>query len=425
LAVVFLVAAASSVSCRFTSTTETNVAEPRFVAPGEFEPQEYIWLFWNEAGFLGGPPFGNTLVEMMRALTPHAKVRLMFGNWTGSVERDASQTPLTPEAAETRLRARLVHEGIDLRRVELFHSGVLFGALQDPGPTFLRRSDGQLAVADYGFAHPDPAVETIDRSIAARLGLPTVSSKLVSEGGARQSNGKGTIMLVESVEFDRNPGWTRERIAAEHLRVNGARKVVWLKSGPKEEQWGKLEDGRWGIGTGGHIDQFARFVDPKTIVLAQVVESERDASPILRETYERMERNAAILSKATDQDGNPFRVLRVPMPQQMTWRVNFDELTRTERYWFEGAMKGESIEFYLPASYLNFILANGVLLTSKYWREGEPESMRERDALARDALAVAFPDRRIIQIDARAMLHDGAGLHCWSCNQPFATAASR
>lgn len=49
-----------------------------FVAPGEFEPQEYIWLSWNEAGFLGGPSFSGTLLELMRVLTPHVKGRAVI-----------------------------------------------------------------------------------------------------------------------------------------------------------------------------------------------------------------------------------------------------------------------------------------------------------------------------------------------------------
>jgi len=84
----------------------------------------------------------------------------------------------------------------------------------------------------------------MDREIAARLGLPTVASKLVSEGGARQVNGRETLLLVEAMELARNPGSSREEIEREHARVDGATKVIWLKQGPVEEGWGRLGDGR-------------------------------------------------------------------------------------------------------------------------------------------------------------------------------------
>ncbi len=58
------------------------------------------------------------------------------------------------------------------------------------------------------------------------------------------------------------------------------------------------------------------------------------------------------------------------------------------------------------------------MITAKYWREGRPESMRQRDAQARAALEAAFPGRRIVQIDATALLYDGAGPHCYTRNQP-------
>lgn len=46
--------------------------------------------------------------------------------------------------------------------------------------------------------------------------------------------------------------------------------------------------------------------------------------------------------------------------------------------------------------------------------------MKRKDMLALEALRAAFPDRTVVQIDATPMLHDGAGIHCWSRNQPYA-----
>lgn len=404
-------------------TTEQERARQaghRFVAPGEFEPQEYIWLSWNETGVMGGPPFSDTLLDLMRVLTPQVKVRLMYSNWPGYVEKQMKMSPMTPNRAESRLRERLLSAGLNLDRIEMFHWDVPYGAIQDPGPFFLRGPDGQLAVADYAYSHPNPAVEAMDREIAARLGLPTLRSEIVSEGGARQSNGKGTLMLVDSVELDRNPGKSREEIEAEHRRIHGASKVIWLEHGPKEEEWGKLSDGRWGIGTGGHIDEFARFADAHTILLAEVSQEERASSPVLRETYERMEANFAILKNATDQEGRPFRILRIPVPELMTRQIDYDDLNQEERSWFEGARPGERMEFYLPGSYLNLIIANGVVVTSRYWREGESEAMRHKDLMALKELKRAFPGRTVVQVDATPMLYDGAGIHCWSRNQPYA-----
>ena len=140
----------------------------------------------------------------------------------------------------------------------------------------------------------------MDRAIAASLGVPTERSELVSEGGARQSNGRGTLLLVEALERARNPKLTLAQIKAEHAPVHGTPNVIWLDQGPADEEWGRLKDGRWGIGTGGHVDVFARFADASTILLAQVSETQRRKYPIMAETHRRMEKNFAILRAAKD-----------------------------------------------------------------------------------------------------------------------------
>ena len=400
----------------------TAIAAPRIGAPGEFEPQEYIWLSWRDERFLGQAPFADVAVDVMKEITPFVKVRLMYSD---------EQPPYTikrrlPLAqAEQVVRARLKSKGVDLSRVELFYHSQPSGAIQDPGPFFLRTTAGGLAIADYRYGvHPDPRVEAMDRVIAASLGLPTISSELISEGGARQSNGRGTLLLVEAVERDRNPKFTRAQIEAEHARVHGTPNVIWLDKGPADEEWGRLKDGRWGIGTGGHVDVFARFADASTILLAQVSDAQRRRYPIMAETHRRMEKNFAILRAAKDQDGKPFRILRVPMPDPMTASVNYDTISPYERMFFEGTKPGERIDYYLPAGYLNFIIANGVVVTARLWEKGRPLKLRETDALAKRALERAFPGRKIAQVGVTPLIHDGGGLHCHSRNQPFASATA-
>ena len=406
------------------SATQTTPAVA-YSAPSEFEPQEYIWLSWVEKGSLGSAPFSDVALNVMRAITPYVKVRLMYSNLTAEDASYFGPYRLTQPEAEARLRARLTREQIDLSRVELFYYAQPFGAIQDPGPYFLRSADGRLALADYGLDHPDPRTEAIDREIAVRLGLNTLKSVLVSEGGARQVNGKGTLLLVEAVELARNPMRTRDEIEREHKRIHGVTNVIWLKQGPADEAWGRLPDGRWGIGTGGHVDVFARFANANTILLAQVSEKQRKASPILRETHARMEENFRILLAAKDETGRPFRILRVPVPDTMTAKVAYDSLTKEERSWFEGAKPGDTVEFYLPAGYLNFILANGIVVTAKLWHAGMPQSLRDSDRLALVALERGFPGRKVVQVDVLPLLYDGGGLHCHSRNQPFGTPSNR
>ncbi len=389
-------------------------------APAEFDAQDYIWLPWVERGFLGAPPLNTVILPLIKAISGQVRVRLLHSGQL-PLDADGSEPPLLErQKARARLQGLLAAAGIDPARVELVYHPLPYGAIQDPGPYFLRPAAGGLAVADYRLNHPDSRAEAMDRELAAILHLPTVRSPLVSEGGGRQSNGRGTLLLARPVETARNPDWALEAIEREHLRVHGARNVIWLEQGPAEEQWGRLGDGRWGIGTGGHLDAFARFADPSTVLLAEVSAKQRERFPILAETHARMERNRAILSAATNQDGRRFRILPVPVPDPLVATAHYDELAPHERIWFPGSRPGQTIEYYLPASYCNFIIANGVVATARLHRAGRSDGYRRCDEQARRALERAFPGRKFIQIDVEPLLHGGGGLHCHSRNQPAA-----
>jgi len=391
------------VSLAFACTTDD---QREFMVASEFEEQEYIWLSWVESGFLGGKPFYYTALNAIKEITPYCKVRLFYG----------LQNNLSKEQLEKRIYQKLLESNIDTSQVRLFYNEQYYGAIQDPGPIFLRRKGG-FALADFKFNHPDKRTERIDRNVALNLNLPIVSSDMISEGGAWQTNGKGTMLLVESVELDRNKSMTIQQIENEYKRVLGVKKIIWLKSGLKEEEWGKLDNGIYGIGTGGHIDEFCRFADEHTILLAEVSEQEMSQDKILKESHRRMEDAFNILKNETDQDGTNFKIIRVPTATLMTKKISYNHLTETEKYWFENAT-GDTLEFYLATSYLNLVIANGVVVTSKYWAEGLPEEVRIKDEKAKTILEKAFPDRRVVQIDCMPLHHDGAGLHCHSRNEP-------
>lgn len=388
----------------------TSPDKEEFVATSEFEEQEYIWLSWVESGFLGGEPFYFTALRAIKEITPYCKVRLFYG----------LQIDYTKEQLENRIYKKLIEHNIDTSRVKLFFNEQYYGAIQDPGPIFLKSANGNFALADFKFNHPDERTERIDQNVATKLKLPIISSNMISEGGAWQTNGKGTMLLVESVELDRNKSMTKEQIENEYKRILGVKKIIWLKNGLKEEEWGKLENGKYGIGTGGHIDEFCRFVDEHTILLAEVGELEKNQSEIELESYRRMEENYKLLKNETDQDGKSFNIIRIPTAELMTKKLSYSGLSDNERYWFDNVTE-DSVEFYLATSYLNLVIANGIVVTSKYWSEGLPEEIKLKDEKAKNILEKAFPNRQIVQIDCMPLHHDGAGLHCHSRNEPKRT----
>src|SRR5207302_171227 len=119
------------------------------------------------------------------------------------------------------------------------------------------------------------------------------------EGGAVDVNGRGTVLATEECLLSRvqarNPGVRRDAIERLLGAYLGVRKVLWLGRGIA------------GDDTHGHVDDVARFVDERTVVIAE----ERDPSD---PNYEPLRDNRARLARMTDQDGRRLRVVPLPMP---------------------------------------------------------------------------------------------------------------
>ncbi len=150
--------------------------------------------------------------------------------------------------------------------------------------------------------------------------------------------------------------------------------MIWLKSGIA------------GDDTDGHIDNLARFVNPMTVLCAY----EEDAwmTPTMRPSSENY---AAILQRARDQDGRSLTLIKVPMPP-----AKYDVVRGTTRR--------------LSASYMNFYIANDVVLV--------PTFHANTDDVAVRTLESVFPERRIVGIDCSDIIYGAGTLHCISQQQP-------
>ena len=161
----------------------------------------------------------------------------------------------------------------------------------------------------------------------------------------------------------------------------------------------------------------ARFTAPDTIVLEQVTPRERDSDPVMHESFRRLAQNYQILKAATDQDGRPFRIVRMPAadPVYTTHRFKAGDPGLS---FFRGSRPGELVKVIIPQSYMNFVISNGVVLEQAYWRPGQPKSTRRKDEEAKRILQRLFPDRRVVQLHAEALNWGGGGMHCATQEQP-------
>jgi agmatine deiminase len=180
-------------------------------------------------------------------------------------------------------------------------------------------------------------------------------------------NGTGVLLtteecLLSSVQA-RNPHLTRADMEAVFRDCLGVTRVIWLGRGIA------------GDDTHGHVDDLARFVDVRTIVI--VVEEDRGD-----DNYEPLRENLERLNQMKD-----LRVVPLPMPRPVV---------------FDGQR--------LPASYANFYIANRCVLVPTF---NDPN---DRVALTR--LAELFPDREVIGIHAVDLVWGLGTLHCLTQQEP-------
>ncbi len=249
--------------------------------------------------------------------------------------------------------------------------------MRDSGPIFRVNSSGGLNCFGMNFngwgkkqVHNFDAL--VAKNVAAYLGIPFNTTPFVSEGGAVETDGAGTLMATESsiVNSNRNPGVSRRRLAKYMCAAFGASKVIWFV-GIKGRDI-----------TDDHVDATARFLaPPKALVEA----------PYPGDTTiwaEDQNDQAAILSSATDELGMAMQVARLGDP-------DYNKLP-------------PSIEC---AAYANYYVCNGAVLTIK---TGDSAT----DAAAKAVIAGKFPGRAVVQLTIESIAKSGGGIHCVTQQQP-------
>jgi agmatine deiminase len=351
-------------------------AQPALRMPAEWEPHEATWLAWPHEpedwpGKLAPIPW--VYGEIIRHLTAGERVRLLV---TAPLEKEA--------------RKLLGRVGVELARVDFVRAPTDRVWTRDSCPQLLVGPAGSGDRAACGFRfngwakYPNHKKDMLLPQVVARhLGIPLTlperatkkgSERVVLEGGAIDVNGKGTLLTTEecllSKVQERNPGLTRagyEQLFAEEL---AAPHTLWLGQGIA------------GDDTHGHVDDLARFVSSRTVVIA----SEKDPRD---ENHARLKDNLKRLQKAKDQDGRPLTVVELPMPRPVV-------------------LDGQR----LPASYANFYIGNEAVLVPTF---NDPA---DREALG--TLAKLFPERRVVGIHAVDLVWGLGTLHCLSQQEPAA-----
>jgi len=402
----------------FTGTlSQENVNS--FYLPAEWEPH---------SGMLISGPDDSASIEMILHLS-----------------KDMSVYCYIEDTSEVTFRSNFTKAGVNLDNIHFILSPKEFTYVVRDGLLFLKNPSGEKKLMNFSwnlygmYFLPDYKdyceIDKKDRIIFSDIfqktfPYPVITSKMVNEGGAIETNGKGTILQVESVNMQRNPTISKEEQEIELKRTLNAKKVIWLKEGAADDPLGYgalITENYFGIGCNGHLDEFCRFVNDSTILLSFPDTDEAEKDPVKKLTLERMKVNYEILKNSTDQDGKPFTIIKFPIPdaENMTFALDSVSVTKDIRwlsqtilYDYKSFSQGDTVHFVPASSYANFLISNGMVFVAKYWKNGDPETSKAKDEKVKEILEKYFPDRKIIQINPISLNFHGGGLHCWSMQIP-------
>ena len=318
--------------------------------PAEWAPHAATWTAWPSDPALWLEDLAPARAEVaafVRAIADHEPVDLLVA----TAEAEASAR----DAVGTNVR---------------FHR-VAFGDiwLRDTGPLFLASSAGAAAAGfrfnGWGGKYVLPGDDAVALFVAHAAGVAIARHDWVLEGGAIEVDGTGLAVTTEAclLNPNRNPGMDRIEVESHLRRDLGIDRVLWLGEGLANDH------------TDGHVDNLARFVAPG--VLALPVAAGND------------DPNAEAFADAHDRARDfGLDVVRVPSPGLI-------------------AVDGEMV----PASYMNWYLANGLVVIPTY---GAPN-----DDAAVGVIGSLFPGRRAVGLRANAILTGGGSFHCITQQQPL------
>ena len=339
--------------------------------PAEWEPQSAVLLAWPHAGTDWAARLDT--VEGTCAALISAITRFEF------VIGCAPDAGIATYATE-----RLRQAGADLARVRLVEISYDDTWLRDSGPITLR-DNGRFVLLDFRFtgwggkfeASRDDALVAglIERGVfpcdAMHRGVDWAL-----EGGAIESDGRGTILTTWRCLQQRHPEQSREQIERTLRSALSAERVLWLDHGYLQ-----------GDDTDAHVDTLARFA-PDDAIVYQACSDPGDPH------YAELDAMHRELEGLGTVDGKPYRLFPLPWPKPIV-----DEGRR------------------LAASYANYLIVDGAVLVPSY---GDVA-----DDAAAQTIALAHPGRQVVQIPCRPLIWQNGSLHCMTMQLPEGVIARR
>ena len=325
--------------------------------PPEWHEHDRTWIAFPHHGYT----LGETEDEQLAARRTWAEVANRASDY------EAVTVVVHPED--------LAHAKMHLSsQIEIAEIEIDDAWLRDSGPTFVVEQ-GELAAVDWVFngwgAQEWASYEKdvlVAAEIASQLGVRILASSLVNEGGGIHVDGRGRVLLTETVQLgkERNPGLTKQEVETEIHEKLGTNEAIWLKRGLTRD----YDE----FGTKGHVDIVACFA-PDGRVMYHDQRNERHPDFLVSREVKQTLETAGLETVA------------VSAPD-----VQVDA------------------HGFVDYSYINHYVLNDAVLLCSF------DDSQDREVAAQ--LREIYPGRRIELINARELFARGGGIHCITQQQP-------
>jgi len=331
----------------------------------EWEPQDGVLLTWPHEG------------SDWRRLLP--QVETLYRQLVQLLARYGQVVIAAPSERRAEIEQTLLRSGVAGERLRVYAVAGNDTWARDHGPITVD-SDGELLLLDFrfnGWGNKFPSA--LDNAITGELyrqgafpGARLLARDLILEGGAIESDGRGTLLTTEQclLNPNRNPQLGREQIELILQQEFGVSKILWLRHGYLA-----------GDDTDSHIDTLARLC-PDNVIVHVACDDPAD------EHFEELQAMARELAEFRSADGRPYRLVPLPWPRPLC------------------SAEGER----LPATYANFLIINGAVLVPTYGDSA--------DAVALESIAAAFPGYTVEGLDCRVLIEQHGSLHCITMQLP-------
>ena len=351
---------------------KTSPKQDGYRMPGEFEPQERVYMIWPERtdNWRGGAkPAQEAYANVAKAISRFTPVTML-------VNRDQYANA----------RARLPRE---IKVLEMSSNDAW---CRDCGPTFLINDKGERRACDWTFNAWGGLVDGLyfpwdaDDAIAEKIcELEDIDSyrldDFVLEGGSFHVDGEGTVLTTEMclLSEGRNCHMSKSVIEAKLKEYLGCDKVLWLKDGIDPDE------------TNGHVDDVACFVRPGEVAC---IYTENKSDPF----YKVAQDNYKALCEMTDAKGRKLKVRKVCTPSKLVLLEGAETIDRVA-----GTVPRKNGEICI-ASYLNYLVTNNGVIVPQY--------DDENDKLALAQLKEIYPDKEVVGVKNIEIVFGGGNIHC-------------